>query len=289
MDNDPIAKLGKLEEWMMDGYWRANGDPRVTHLFAMSSFRLTLFALAAYTYFVYDVGPAMMKNRKPYSLKGVMLVYNFTMCLLNGYFFFTLVYNYRETIDRILNVTFHPFDQTSERDLQIINLNMLYGYTKIIDLLDTVFFVLRKKESQVTLLHCYHHFSVPFFGWIGFRLSGLFHIMTPFMLMNSFLHILMYGYYGLAALGPAVRPYLWWKKYITILQIVQFGLLGCHWAYFVAFNEGYSAFFVVNYAVQTILYIILFTRFYLQTYNSSRNSLKSKINSSSVAAELKAE
>lgn len=111
-----------------------------------------------------------------------------------------------------------------------------------------------------------------------------------YFLLNYQIHpLLINSYYGLAALGPAVRPYLWWKKYITILQIVQFGLLGCHWAYFVAFNEGYSAFFVVNYAVQTILYIILFTRFYLQTYNSSRNSLKSKINSSSVAAELKAE
>lgn len=30
----------------------------------------------------------------------------------------------------------------------------------------------------------------------------------------------MYGYYGLAALGPQMQKYLWWKKYLTIIQMV---------------------------------------------------------------------
>ena len=30
----------------------------------------------------------------------------------------------------------------------------------------------------------------------------------------------MYGYYGLAALGPHMQKYLWWKKYLTIIQMV---------------------------------------------------------------------
>lgn len=29
-------------------------------------------------------------------------------------------------------------------------------------------------------------------------------------------------YYGLAALGPEVQRYLWWKKYITKMQLVMF-------------------------------------------------------------------
>lgn len=32
----------------------------------------------------------------------------------------------------------------------------------------------------------------------------------------------MYMYYGLAALGPEVQRYLWWKKYITKMQLVIF-------------------------------------------------------------------
>ena len=31
----------------------------------------------------------------------------------------------------------------------------------------------------------------------------------------------MYGYYGLAAFGPHMQKYLWWKKYLTIIQMVN--------------------------------------------------------------------
>lgn len=37
--------------------------------------------------------------------------------------------------------------------------------------------------------------------------------------LNCFVHVVMYSYYGLSAI-PAVRPYLWWKKHITQLQLV---------------------------------------------------------------------
>lgn len=40
---------------------------------------------------------------------------------------------------------------------------------KLLDLLDTVFFILRKKQNQVTFLHVYHHASMVGFVWIGVR------------------------------------------------------------------------------------------------------------------------
>lgn len=42
-------------------------------------------------------------------------------------------------------------------------------------------------------------------------------------LVNSFIHVLMYVYYGLAAMGPHMQKYLWWKRYLTIMQIVGRG------------------------------------------------------------------
>jgi phosphatidylglycerophosphate synthase len=39
--------------------------------------------------------------------------------------------------------------------------------------------------------------------------------------INSFIHVIMYFYYFLAALGPHMQPYLWWKKYLTRMQIVS--------------------------------------------------------------------
>lgn len=44
---------------------------------------------------------------------------------------------------------------------------------------------------------------------------------TFFGFLNTFVHIIMYSYYMLAALGPHMQKYLWWKKYVTTLQMVS--------------------------------------------------------------------
>lgn len=45
---------------------------------------------------------------------------------------------------------------------------------------------------------------------------GSFHAMV-----NSTVHIIMYFYYGLAAAGPRFQKFLWWKKYMTAIQLVD--------------------------------------------------------------------
>lgn len=44
---------------------------------------------------------------------------------------------------------------------------------------------------------------------------------TFFGLLNTFVHIVMYSYYLFSALGPQFQKYLWWKKYLTTLQMVS--------------------------------------------------------------------
>jgi len=39
-------------------------------------------------------------------------------------------------------------------------------------------------------------------------------------MINSWIHTLMYVYYALAALGPQMQKYLWWKTHMTKLQLV---------------------------------------------------------------------
>jgi hypothetical protein len=43
---------------------------------------------------------------------------------------------------------------------------------------------------------------------------------TFFGMINTFVHIIMYLYYLFAAFGPRFQKYLWWKKYLTMLQMV---------------------------------------------------------------------
>jgi hypothetical protein len=40
-------------------------------------------------------------------------------------------------------------------------------------------------------------------------------------LVNNIVHIIMYFYYMLSAMGPQYQKYLWWKKHLTLLQLVS--------------------------------------------------------------------
>lgn len=95
-----------------------------------------------------------------------------------------------------------------------------YYLVKIVELLDTIFFILRKKFNQVTFLHLYHHFSMPAASFIGVKYLAGGH-GTFFGFLNANVHIVMYSYYLLTAFGPKMQKFLWWKKYITIIQIVS--------------------------------------------------------------------
>lgn len=39
--------------------------------------------------------------------------------------------------------------------------------------------------------------------------------------LNAFVHVWMYGYYLLSAYYPSYKKNIWWKKYITMLQLVS--------------------------------------------------------------------
>lgn len=45
----------------------------------------------------------------------------------------------------------------------------LFYFSKLIEFLDTFFFILRKKDNQVTFLHVYHHVTMPLIWWIAVK------------------------------------------------------------------------------------------------------------------------
>jgi elongation of very long chain fatty acids protein 7 len=96
----------------------------------------------------------------------------------------------------------------------------LFYLSKFIELLDSIFFILKKNFHQLSILHIVHHGIMPLSWWFGIRFVaggfGTFHAC-----LNSFIHFLMYLYYGLAALGPTYQKYLIWKKSMTSMQMVR--------------------------------------------------------------------
>lgn len=94
-------------------------------------------------------------------------------------------------------------------------------------------------------------------------------VLGLFAMLNSFCHILMYTYYALAALGPKVRAYLWWKPYITQTQLVQFMIIGIYGILLNLLQQGYPLSYRLVPVSQAFIYLFLFGDFYYKSYKQS--------------------
>lgn len=153
-----------------------------------------------------------------------------------------------------------------------------YFICKLIELLDTVFFVLRKKHRQVSFLHVYHHAMMPICAWIGVRFVPGGH-PTLLGVINSFIHIIMYTYYMLSAFGPNVQKYLWWKKYLTSLQLIQFSIILVHNAQIIFSDCNFPKPLAVLLTINAILFIYLFGSFYIRNYTKKSRMEKKETTS----------
>lgn len=133
--------------------------------------------------------------------------------------------------------------------------------------MDTVFFVLRRKQNQITFLHVYHHMSVVCLALLYARYT--FSEQVPILaFLNSVVHVFMYSYYFLAGLGPEMQKRLWWKRYITSMQLVQFVLLLIAMAITIIFNCNVNKTTSVITVFYVSYFIYLFGNFYTKTYRT---------------------
>jgi len=70
--------------WLI-GWFVIFSDARVRDYPLMQSPIQMTVILLGYVFFVLCVGPRYMANRKPFSLKTTMIVYNFSMVAFNSY------------------------------------------------------------------------------------------------------------------------------------------------------------------------------------------------------------
>ncbi|NXD00423.1 ELOV4 protein, partial [Certhia familiaris] len=213
--------------------------------------------------FVVALGPSCMRQRRQLELRAPLLIYNLAMVALSSYMFYEFL-----VTSFLANYSYlcQPVDYTrSELGMRMARVCWWFFFSKVIELLDTVFLILCKKQEQVTFLHVYHHGSMLFNWWSGVKYVPGGQAFFIGML-NSFVHIFMYGYYALASLGPRMRRHLWWKRYLTILQLCQFVAIAAHSSY----NLFTECPFPDGFNIAVFLYVLsllaLFLHFYYRTY-----------------------
>merc|ERR1712168_923133 len=237
------------------------------HYVFMSSPWPVLALCAVYYYIVRYADPAFMKDRPPYDIQKLMIGYNFFQTLLSLWVFQKACYFW---LTGRYNWLCQPVDYSNtEEGMLAADMTWWYFFSKFIDYLDSFFFVLRKKWSHLSTLHVVHHGIMPFTAWWGIRFVGGGH--TTFCgFLNMGIHVIMYFYYFLSAFGPGVQKYLWWKRYLTKMQLIQFATFFIHASLPLFVECDFPKFFSYVILFHGAMFFLLFANFYIQSYIKKR-------------------
>lgn len=139
-----------------------NLDEAIDSMPLMSSPFALVVITAAYLWFVLKAGPNFMRNRKPYNLTNITRLYNILQVVLCMWFVFrahqlgySMKYTWQCVVGKVLGNDNEAFDVAWH-----------FLLLRLAEYVETVFFVLRKKQGQVTTLHVYHHISVVGLYWL---------------------------------------------------------------------------------------------------------------------------
>ncbi|OXC65092.1 hypothetical protein AYX13_05704 [Cryptococcus neoformans] len=233
----------------------------------LSTQKAVVAAVGTYLLVIFG-GREMMKNRQPFKLKIPFQIHNVYLTLGSG---LLLALMLEEIIPLFLKHGFFwSICNTSAFTPRLVTFYMINYYFKYVELIDTVFLVLKKKP--LAFLHVFHHAATAVLCYT--QLNGETSVQWVVITLNLTVHVIMYYYYYATAGGAKI----WWKKYLTTLQITQFII-----DLFIVFFATYSH-FAVKYGVPAVgdcagsegaalfgcgllgSYLVLFIAFYKATY-----------------------
>lgn len=140
---------------------------------------------------------------------------------------------------------------------------------RIFELLETVFFVLRKKWNQITFLHVVHHVSSILIFWMFLKYSGGM-MEVFFVVVSEIAHIIKYCYFMLSSYTNVTKLFrflIFIKPVMIVLQMLELVLILGHSVRALLPDCDLSSLFylqIVNVVVLLVLYAQLLINCYLQ-------------------------
>lgn len=175
-----------------------------------SNWHWSIYASFIYVLVIFTV-QRKMRSQDPFKLRSCLAVWNSGLCLfslLGSYFMLPEMLS-------VLGQSFHHsvcFASVQERAQYWM---WLFALSKIVELGDTLFIVLRKQ--QLIFLHWFHHVLALVYTW--YSVSQNISLGRWFVTMNYVVHTLMYSYYAARSLQWRVPRLV--AMTITSLQIIQ--------------------------------------------------------------------
>lgn len=128
------------------------------------SFLILFFICGIYLWFVLVAGPKHMEKREPYNVKHWLRIYNVSqviVCII----YVTRIYQLGFTSKYLFKC--ERFEFLGETEMTEIKLGgWLFLMLRTFEFVETVFFVLRKKQKQASFLHIFHHIGSVLMTWL---------------------------------------------------------------------------------------------------------------------------
>jgi elongation of very long chain fatty acids protein 4 len=216
---------------------------------------------AAYLCVVGALFLLMRRRSAPFELKWTMVAYN-AVCVALALYVVLGVAAYK--LQRPGGFVCNALDG-SPAGAALSSVLWAYYAQKFLEYGDTLLFVLRKSFRQLTFLHLYHHVSITLVtaAFLRYDVNGDTYLPA---LANSCVHVLMYSHYLLSAFGVSA----WWKKQLTLLQLLQFACVAAQSLYSLAagpacgFPDWLKLLMVAYQASMLALFGLFFASSYLQ-------------------------
>jgi fatty acid elongase 3 len=255
----------------------------IPYVTPLAYWELALGVSVLYLIIIYGLRE-IMRPRPKFEIRLFSLVHNFNMFAISLLCFLGLIYSVLQVLINAgdIEVLFCDSKNILSRSGPLQFWQYVFWLSKIYELLDTVILCLRK--SDLIFLHVYHHWVTNLLCYYTLYYQNV--SAWSATTLNALVHIPMYLYYWLSIAG--YRD-LWFKKYITQMQILQFVLVvslhttGFIWHYVWTGNcHSYQLWFVNVIAMGVMVsYLVLFIAFYRKSYTSGegrrpRNTAKSE-------------
>jgi len=220
------------------------------------------------------LGQYLMKNKTPYNLRGCLFFWNAFLAI------FSILGTIRMFPELYFSLMNYGFEYTicsdSFYDGHSGIWGALFAISKVFEMIDTLFIVLRK--SPLIFLHWYHHVVTLWVCWY----AVVTHLALGrwYAVMNYIVHSIMYSYYALKSLRFRVPRFV--NVAITTCQIVQM-LLGIYVTFtaFILFNSGYRCHANNGCLLASLAmyfsFTALFAKFFAVTYLSKYKKISKKI------------
>eukprot|EP00271_Cylindrocystis_brebissonii_P016019 TRINITY_DN39151_c0_g1_i1.p1 TRINITY_DN39151_c0_g1~~TRINITY_DN39151_c0_g1_i1.p1 ORF type:complete len:282 (-),score=15.24 TRINITY_DN39151_c0_g1_i1:469-1314(-) len=149
----------------------------------------------------------------------------------------------------------------------------IFYISKLYEFMDTIIMLLKRNLRQVSYLHVYHHSTICLIWWMmAYRCPGGDAYFSA--LFNSWIHVAMYLYYLLAALigkdEKRRKKYLFWGKYLTVMQMVQFASFIAQSVYGLLRPETYPVGVCRVLFVYSLSLLLFFCDFFFKKYGAPR-------------------